>query len=359
MAEESFEEKTEQATPRKREEAREKGEVAKSRELPSVAVLLAAMFTLTFLGSHIYSQIRVIMQTSFSLPLVKDLNISEFLGFAQEIFRPFMLAIGPPLAAAFITAILANVVQIGFKISPKSLKPKFSKLNPLKGFGRLFSKQSFMELAKSLFKLALVSTIAYLTIKSEMSQILLLGTMELNSIFIYMLTTFLKIAIRCTLAMIFLAVIDYAFQKWDFEKRLKMTKKEAKDDHKRTEGDPLIKSKIRSIQREMARKRMMEAVPQADVVITNPTHLAVALKYEAASMGAPKLVAKGAGKVAQRIKELAGKYNIPLIENKELARSLYQLAEIDQEIPPNLYPAVAEVLAYIYKLKTNYASSIA
>jgi len=291
--------------------------------------------------------------------LVKDLNISEFLGFAQEIFRPFMLAIGPPLAAAFITAILANVVQIGFKISPKSLKPKFSKLNPLKGFGRLFSKQSFMELAKSLFKLALVSTIAYLTIKSEMSQILLLGTMELNSIFIYMLTTFLKIAIRCTLAMIFLAVIDYAFQKWNFEQRLKMTKKEAKDDHKRTEGDPLIKSKIRSIQREMARKRMMEAVPQADVVITNPTHLAVALKYEAASMGAPKLVAKGAGKVAQRIKELAGKYNIPLIENKELARSLYQLAEIDQEIPPNLYPAVAEVLAYIYKLKTNYASSIA
>ena len=186
-----------------------------------------------------------------------------------------------------------------------------------------------------------------------MKEIPLIGDMELTSIISYIFLTIFKIFIRCTLAMIFLVVIDYAFQKWNFEKKLKMSKKEIKDEHKRTEGDPLVKSRIRSIQMQMARKRMMQAVPQADVVITNPTRIAVALKYDSSTMTAPRLVAKGSRKIAEKIRKLAGQYNIPILENRELAQSLYSLVEIDEEIPPILYQAVAEVLAYIYKLNGN------
>lgn len=357
MAEESFEDKTEKATPRKREEARKKGEVAKSRELPSVAVLLAGLITLTVFGSFMYSHIQIIMKGAFSLPILNDLSISDFMIFAQRMITLFIITISPLLAAVFITAILSNIMQVGFMLSAESIKPKLSKLDPIKGLGRLFSKQSFMELFKSLLKLAIVGGISYLTIKSEMKNLPLLGDMELNSIIAYILLTIFKLFIRCTLAMIFLVVIDYAFQKWDFEKKLKMSKKEVKDEFKRTEGDPLIKSRIRSIQMEMARKRMMQAVPEADVVITNPTYLALALKYDNSVMNAPKLLAKGSGEIAKRIKELAEKHDIPIVENKELAQSLYSLVEIGQEIPPALYQVVAGVLAYVYKLKGNYASA--
>jgi len=356
MAEESFEDKTEKATPKKREEARKKGEVAKSRELPSVAVLLASLITLTIFGSFMYTHIQTVMRESFSLPILKEVNIPEFMVFAEKMITIFILTLSPILAAIFITAVLSNIMQVGFMLSGESIRPKLSRLNPIKGFGRLFSKQSFMELFKSLLKLAIVSIVAYLTVRAEMKNVYLLGDMEFNSIVAYILLTIFKIFIRCALAMIFLVAIDYAFQKWDFEKRLKMSKKEVKDEFKRTEGDPLIKSRIRSIQMQMARKRMMQDVPKADVVITNPTSLALALKYDSSVMGAPKLLAKGAGEIAKRIRELAEKHDIPVVENKDLAQSIYSLVEIGQEIPPALYEAVAEVLAYIYKLKGNVSS---
>lgn len=358
MAEASAEEKTEKATPKKRQELREKGEVAKSRELPSVAVLLSALIALSLFGSYTYYNIQVIMKGAFSLPTMNDLNISEFIIFAQKVTTHFILALCPLLAAVFVTAILSNIMQVGFVLSGESITPKLSKIDPIKGFGRLFSKQGFMELFKSLLKMVVVGSIAYLTVKSEMNNIAHLGEMDLNSIFTYIFIIFFKIFIRCTLAMIFLVVIDYAFQKWDFEKRNKMTKQEVKDEFKRTEGDPLIKSRIKSIQMEMARKRMMQAVPEADVVITNPIHLAVALKYDSSSMDAPKLLAKGAGKIAQRIKDLAEEHDIPIMENPELARNLHSLADIGQEIPPVLFQAVAEVLAYIYKIKSNHAHGL-
>ncbi len=358
MAEASAEEKTEKATPKKRQELREKGEVAKSRELPSVAVLLSALIALSLFGSYTYYNIQVIMKGAFSLPTMNDLNISEFIIFAQKVTTHFILALCPLLAAVFVTAILSNIMQVGFVLSGESITPKLSKIDPIKGFGRLFSKQGFMELFKSLLKMVVVGGIAYLTVKSEMNNIAHLGEMDLNSIFTYIFIIFFKIFIRCTLAMIFLVVIDYAFQKWDFEKRNKMTKQEVKDEFKRTEGDPLIKSRIKSIQMEMARKRMMQAVPEADVVITNPIHLAVALKYDSSSMDAPKLLAKGAGKIAQRIKDLAEEHDIPIMENRELARNLYSLVDIGQEIPPVLFQAVAEVLAYIYKIKSNYTHGL-
>jgi len=354
MAEESFEEKTEQPTPKKRRELKEKGEVAKSRELPSVAVLLSALIALSFFGSYMYSQVQIIMKGAFYLPTMHDLNVSEFIKYAQDLISRFIILLSPLFAAIFITAILSNILQVGFIMSAESITPKFSKIDPIKGFGRMFSKQALMEMFKSLLKLIIVGSIAFLTVKGEMKNFSLLGDMETNSIFIYILKIFFKIFIRCSMAMIVLVIIDYIFQKWEFENRIKMTKQEVKDEFKKSEGDPLIKSRIRSIQMEMARKRMMQAVPDADVVITNPTHLAVALKYDSLTMNAPKVLAKGPGKIAERIRKMASEHDIPIMENKELARNLYATVEVGQEIPAALYQSVAEILAYIYRLKSNY-----
>ena len=353
MPEENFEEKTEKATPRKREDFRKKGEVAKSRELPSVAVLLAGMVTMVLFASYMNTHIQIIIKEDFAFIPIKELNLHDFMIFARKMVWLFFLTIGPLFGSIFIAAILSNVMQVGFMLSAEPIKPKLSKLNPLKGFERLFSKQAFMELFKTLLKLATVGGVAYLMVKSEMKDVYGLWEMEINSIVAYTLLMIFKIAMGCTLAMILLVVIDYSFQKWDFEKRLRMSKKELKDEMKRMEGDPLIKSRIRSIQMQMARKRMMQDVPEADVVITNPTRLAVALKYDPTTMSAPKILAKGARKIAEKIRELAAKHSIPIVENKELAQSLYALANIGDEVPPNLYEAVAEVLVYIYKLKGN------
>jgi flagellar biosynthetic protein FlhB len=358
MAEQSFEEKTEQPTPKKRQELKEKGEVAKSKELPSVAVLLAALISLSLFGSFMYNHIQIIMKGAFSLSSIHNFNTPEFLKFAQNIIGRFIILLSPLFAAIFITAILSNVMQVGFILSGESITPKLSKIDPIKGFGRLFSKQAFMEFIKSLLKLTIVGGIAYLTVKSEMKNFALLSDMQLNSIFVYILKIFFKIFIRCSLAMIILVVIDYAFQRWEFENRIKMTKQEVKDEFKKSEGDPLIKSRIKSIQMEMARKRMMQDVPEADVVITNPTHFAVALKYDSSTMNAPKVIAKGSRKIAEKIKDVASKHGIPILENKELARNLYSLVEVGQEIPPALYQTIAELLAYVYRLKSKYAHGV-
>ena len=356
MAEESFEEKTEQPTPKKRRELKEKGEVAKSKELPSVAVLLSALMALSFFGSYMYNHVQIIMKGAFAFPTMNDLNVSEFMKYAHDLVSRFIVLLSPLFGAIFITAILSNIMQVGFIVSGESITPKFSKIDPIKGFGRMFSKQALMELFKSVLKLIIVGGVAFLTVKGEMKNFSLLGDMETNTIFIYILKIFFKIFIRCSMAMIVLVVIDYIFQKWEFENRIKMTKQEVKDEFKKSEGDPLIKSRIRSIQMEMARRRMMQAVPDADVVITNPTHLAVALKYDSLTMNAPKVIAKGPGKIAERIREMASEYDIPIMENKELARNLYAAVDVGQEIPAALYQAVAEILAYIYRLKSNYKS---
>lgn len=351
MAEQSFEEKTEKPTPQRRQEARKKGEVAKSRELPSVAVLMAGIVTLTLFGSYMYNHIYKIISDSFTFMPLNGFDLHEFLGFAQRIIASLLATVAPLAAAVFVAALLANVAQIGFMLSGEPIKPKFSKLNPIKGFGRIISKQSLMELLKAMFKLAIIGTIAYWTIKSELDSIMVLWDTSLTSISAYIMGTMFKLFFRCALAMLFLVALDYAFQKWEFEKKLRMSKKEVKDEFKRTEGDPLVKNRIKSIQMQMARKRMMQAVPEADVVITNPTHLAVALKYDSRSMKAPKLLAKGAAKLAQRIRAEAEKHGVPVVQNEKLAQTLYYNVEDGQEIPVSLYQAVAEVLAYVYGLK--------
>jgi len=355
MAEGDLQEKTEQATPRKRSEARKKGQVGKSREIPSVAVLLAGLSTLYLFGAYMYNHIRSLMQDTFSMIAVPNQGLAEFLVLGNTVIERFIVMVLPVMIAVFVTAILSNVLQIGFVLSWEAVTPKLSKISPIKGIQRLFSKQTLMELFKSLTKLALVGVIAYVTVKGEMDRLPSLADREVQAILLYILKIAFKIFIRVSMAMIFLAILDFWFQKWQYEQQLKMTKQEVKEEFKRTEGDPLIKSRIKRIQYEIAKRRMMQEVPKADVVVTNPVHLAIALQYDTAEMSAPTVLAKGAGEVAERIKTLAREHHIPIVENRELAQNLYKMVEIGNEIPSILHQAVAEVLAYVYKLKGKAA----
>lgn len=353
MAEESFQEKTEKATPKKREKSREEGQVAKSREIPSVCVLFVGMMSLLLFGAFIYTNTLAVMKHSFlaiGTPRI-DMDMARCLEIANQVTERFVIMVSPVMAAVFVAALLSNFMQVGFAISVKAIKPKLSRFNPIEGVKRLFGPNSLNEFVKSLWKIAVIGGIAYWTIKNEFKHLLPLADTSVAYILIYILKVFFKMFMRAIIVMIFMAVADYAFQKWQFEKKLKMTKQEVKEEHKQTEGDPTVKSRIRSLQYQMARRRMMQEVPKADVIVTNPTHLALALQYESSDMNAPKVLAKGAGAVAQRIKEIAKDHDIPIVENKELARVLYKLVDIGDEIPAQFYQAVAEVLAYVYKLK--------
>lgn len=351
MPDSSFEEKSEKATPLKRREARKKGQVAKSKELPSVAVLMTALVTLAVFGGNMYAHFQTVIERTWAMADERAFNVEVFLEFSREMVGGFVLILLPLMALVVLAALFSNILQVGFLLSAESITPKWSKLDPIKGFGRLLSKNALVELVKTILKLAIVGTVAYFCIRAEMDEIALLGTLAPGSIAGYTLAAIFSIFIKCTLAMIAIVVLDFAFQKWDHEKKLRMSKKEVKDELRKTEGDPLVKSRIRSIQMEMARKRMMQDVAKADVVITNPTRLAVALHYDQSKMGAPCVVAKGAGKIAERIRDLAELHHIPLMENKSLARNLYKWVAVGHEIPVDYYQVVAEILAYVYKLK--------
>jgi flagellar biosynthetic protein FlhB len=351
MAEESFQERTEQATPKKREEARKKGQVAKSRELPSIAVLLAGLMTLFWGSSWFYHNLVTVMRYYLHQITYPHILVSNMHSFAITGFKQVTLILWPLFLAIFLVAILSNYLQIGPLASFEAIKPKWSKISPTEGFKRLFSAQAMMEFAKSLFKLGVVSWIAYNIVVKEFPNLPPLIDQSPEQIISYIGHVSFALFWKTCLVMIFLAIIDFIFQKYEFEKSIRMTKQEIKEEYKQTEGDPNVKSRIRSIQREQARKRMMAEVPQADVIITNPTHLAIAIKYESGRMKAPMVIAKGAGLVAEKIREIARKHSIPVIENKPLARSLYQLVDMGEVIPESLYRAVAEVLAYVYGLK--------
>lgn len=353
MAEQSFQERTEKATPKRREEARKKGQVAKSREFTSVLVLLTGFSVLYVFNTHIYKSMREMMIYFLGEAMNTELTRDSAFSLAV-ISTEYMGVITAPLILPLIlVAILANCLQVGFMVTTENLKPKLSKINPFAGLKRIVSKQAGMELFKSLAKIAIVAFIAYRVIKGELHNLLPLMDQEVAEILAYICRISFKILLQTCMVMLILAALDYAFQRWEFERSMRMTKQEIKEEYKQTEGDPLVKSRIKSIQREMARRRMMEAVPKADVVITNPTHLAVAIQYRAGEVEAPEVVAKGAGYVAEKIKEIALDNNIPLVENKPLAQVLYKTVEIGKMIPPNLYQAVAEILAYVYRLKNR------
>jgi flagellar biosynthetic protein FlhB len=264
----------------------------------------------------------------------------------------FLWLIIPMMMVLCVVAVLVNFLQTGmiWSVEPLALTP--SKIDPIKGAKKIFSKRTLVELAKSVAKLVIVGWAAVSTLKDDLSHLVSLIYQEEIQIMSFLVQTSLKMVIRCSWVIAILAILDFLYQKWEFEQKLKMTKQEVKDEFKQTEGDPLVKSRIKSIQREMARRRMMEEVPKADVVITNPVHLAIALRYEAGSMNAPVIVAKGAERVAFKILDLATVHQVPVVENRKLAQNLYKL-DIGTEIPSHLYQAVAEILAYVYRIKNS------
>lgn len=265
-------------------------------------------------------------------------------------FEKIILLLSPLLAVILVAGVFSNILQNGFMVSAEPLVPKFSKLNPFSGIKRLVSVRSLIELFKSIFKMIIIGGVAYLLLKSEIDSVRALSALDTSQVLEFFNRIALKIGFFTCLALGFLAGLDLLFQRYQHERDLRMSKQEVKDEHKQMEGDPAIKARIRALQRRLAMRRMMDAVPQATVVITNPTHLAIAIKFER-NMDAPQVVAKGAGLIAQRIREIAIQNDVTVIEQKPLARALFKEVEIGHFIPVELYQSVAEVLAYVYRVK--------
>lgn len=351
MAEESFQERTEQATPKKREKAREEGDVARSVEIPSVFVLAAGISALYFFAHYFYENMLAIMRDSFRFDSVPYVTGQYCVSLLYRFTSRYLLTLAPVMLAVFVMALFANIYMVGFVISWKAVGLKPERLDPVKGLLNKFTLASLVELVKSIVKLLVIFLLAWLAVRGEMHHINHLYDNSVSQILLYISKIAFKIFIWVILPMVAVAVADYMYQKWQFDEKIKMTKQEIKEEYKESEGDPQVKSRIRALQMEAAKKRMMADVPKADVVVTNPTHLAIAIRYDPASMGAPRVVAKGAGRVAEKIREIARENRVPLVENKPLARNLYKLVEIGQEVPGEFYQAVAELLAYVFRLK--------
>jgi len=348
-------EKTESATSKRREETREKGQVAKSREATSVAVLVAGIAYFEFFGTKMGESLRSVTRYFFSEANRRPETPAQMLQIFLDAVWGLGLVIMPMMLFVLVFSVGSQVLQFGFLFAPKALTPKFSKLNPLEGAKRLLGKQGWMELVKSLAKIALVGYVGYYTIIEAWEILPQLTQMEVTGIMGHFMDIAMKIAVRCAAVLVLIAALDYGFQRYSHEQNMKMTKDEVKQEFKQREGDPMVRARVRQVQREMSRKRMMSSVPDADVVITNPTHYAVAIKYDREEMEAPLVVAKGMGFIAQKIREVAGENDVPLVENKPLARGLYKSVQVGDVVPVEFYKAVAEVLSYVYTLSRRAA----
>ena len=359
------EERTEAATPRRKEETRKKGQVAKSQDLTSACMFLIGLTTIRYVFPRIFMELMNIMKVTFShisdagCSIANDPTFSIQNTASRTTTSPFyysisvLVEVGKNLAPyaiiMFISALIINFAQVGFLISGEALMPKYSRIDPFKGITRLISKKTIVSLIQSLFKITIVGYVLYITVKGEQDIIASLADMSIKTAIAQIASLIFKMGFRAALLLFLLAAFDYAYQRWEHERSIRMTKQEVKEEMRQSEGDPLVKSRIRSIQRELAMKRMMQEIPTADVIITNPTHLAVALKFDIKIDAAPKVCAKGARLIAERIKAIAREHNIPIVEDKLLARALYEL-ELGQEIPEVLYKAIAEILSSIYQL---------
>ncbi|CAM3357645.1 flagellar biosynthesis protein FlhB [Marinicrinis lubricantis] len=350
-------EKTEKATPKKRSDSRKKGQVAKTAELPSALILLFSFLTLFFLGGYFKERIHHLFLLTFNKYMVMDVSIHTVLAMASEVIWQILLLLMPIMLVAVLFGFIGNYVQFGLLFTGEPLKMKLNKLNPIEGFKRIFGLRSLVELLKSIIKLLVIGLVVFYTIWKEKDNILALATVPLDHIYSYIAGLTLNLGLQIGVLLIVLAVLDYFYQKYEYEKGLKMSKQDIKDEYKKAEGDPKIKGKIRERQRRMAMQRMMQEIPNADVVITNPTHFAVAIKYDNQQMDAPTVIAKGQDFLALKIREKAKEHGIMTMENKPLARALYHQVEIGEAIPAELFQAVAEVLAYVYKLQGKTSSN--
>lgn len=343
-------ERTEEPTVTRREEFRKRGQVAQTRELSSVLFLFGAALSVWALGRFLIEQIIQVYTSLMGDFVHTAVRSGDFVPALQFAVEKLFLILAPLLAITGILGFAASALQTGFLYNEEAINFDLNRLNPVEGFKRIFSLRAVVEGFKATLKVSLVVAIAIMILKSELSSAPLLIHFGIEQLMSYMGEVTVKLLMGIGLFMAVLALLDYGYLRWDLEQKMRMTKQEIKEEHKAREGDPMIKARIRRIQREMANKRMMEAVPKADVIITNPTHIAVALKYEE-GMPAPRLIAKGADLIAQKIKELAKEHNIPIVENKPLARTIFKTLKLNQFIPRELFHAVAEVLAYVYKLK--------
>ncbi len=350
-------EKTEDATPKKLTDARKDGQVAKSKELGNGVALLALFLTLKyFIGTvgtqfietfyYVYSRIPEMITM-----VNGGISVKLFASLIMQLMGKILLMLLPFFIVAVVVAFVTDLVQVKWKPTTKPLQPKFNKLDPIKGFKRFFSKEKLMELLKSLIKISMTTYLAYSTIKDQFNALYLLYDMTLLGSIQAIGDIVINLGIKVSFFYLILGLADYLYQKYKFKEDMKMTKQEVKDEMKNSEGDPQIKGKQRRRMQEASRRRMMSALPQADVVITNPTHFAVALKYDTDICPAPYVIAKGEDYLALKIKETAKEYGIPIEENKPLARMLYHNVDIGTAIPPELYQVVAEILAAIYKSK--------
>lgn len=347
-------EKTEEPTTKKLQDARKEGKVAKSKEIVNGIALLGFFLALRiFIGftgmrfkeifNWIYSIIPDIVKMNGS-----GLSIVTITTLFRNLLVKTLIILLPFLIMGFITGFVANLIQVGWKPTLKPLEPKLSKFNPINGFKRMFSKESIVNLLMALAKLFLIFYMAYVNIRDQANNLFILYDIGLTTALSFIFQIIVDTGIKISIIYIILGFIDYAYQRWKFKDDMKMTKQEVKDEWKNTEGDPQIKGKQKQRMMESSRRRMMQNVPQADVVITNPTHLAVAIKYDNTVDEAPKVVAKGEDYLAKRIRETAKESGVPIVENKPLARALYATVEVDETIPPELYQAVAEILAVVY-----------
>lgn len=350
MAETDFE-RTEEPTPRRREEARQEGNVARSADLSAAVMILAAVLLLRTLGLKVLTSLKLNMQLTLSGRLTPHPTRPDDIGtlFFQSLHLAAQAAV-PLVLAMTAVAVAATAGQVGFHISTRPLQPDLSRLSPWRGLQHLIDARGRMRLLMSLGKVLLVFGLAAWLIWRDLPRIVILAQLESVHAFSAACELVYSLALKLAAVLLVLGILDYAFQYWQRERDLRMTKAELKEELKRMEGDPLVKQRRSRIARQLAMQRISAAVPRAQVVVTNPTHYAVALAYDARTMRAPKVVAKGADYLAQYIRQLAALHGVPIVERKELAQALYRSVDVGQEIPPQFYNAVAEVLAYVYRL---------
>ncbi|MGI6096677.1 MAG: flagellar biosynthesis protein FlhB [Dethiobacteria bacterium] len=342
-------EKTEQPTPHRRREARRRGQVAKSMELNAAINMLGMVTLFLILGEGVFHKSADFLSSSLGKINRPPLAAENTIELSGEVFIQFFSLAAPVLLTAVVLGLGANLFQIGFLVAPNQLVPQLDRLNPLSGLRRIISRKALFEMIKVIFKVLLFGTVVFFYLKGRIDELLLLLNEDVSNAALTFWNIVVSLGLRVAIAYLLVAALDYIYQRYEFEQSLRMSRREVQEEYKQMEGDPHLRAKIREKQRYFAQQRMLSELPTADVVITNPTHLAVALRYREKEDHAPVLVAKGAGVIAHRMREIAAEHKIPIIENKEVARILFMETEIGEEIPEKLYRAVAEILALIYQ----------
>ncbi|MCD4688033.1 MAG: flagellar biosynthesis protein FlhB [Desulfuromonadaceae bacterium] len=349
MADDSSGERTEQATDKRRTEFRNKGQVAQSKEIQTAAMMATTLLLWFFYAPLFWNKLAVSLAGTWKICASFEVTPNSIVNLFALVLQQGGLLLAPPFLLVIVVGFFSSVLQIGWLFTGKPLQPDFSKMNPIAGVARFVSKKSLVEIVKSMAKILLIGAVAYKVVFDEFDQALLLIDMDVVDTVRFLGRVATNVLIKSCGILILLGLFDFLFVRWEMEQKMKMTKQEQKEEFKEAEGDPYIKGRIRALQQEMSRRRMMAEVPKANVIVTNPTHLSIALLYDRQTMDAPQVVAKGADHLAMRIREIATENRIPLVENIPIARVLYKV-EIGQPIPEEMFKAVAEILAYVYGL---------